>query len=225
MATSGAITSTMTAGQVVTRALRICAVLGRGETAEAEDMQDGVVSLNLMLKSWQATGPNLWRETDGSVTLTNATATYTLSPRPIEVLSCRYRNASGTDMPMEQLTDDEYQEIPLKTSAGIPTTFYVNKQRDATTITVWPVLATVTTETLRYSYQRVIEDVTAQSQHIDVPQEALDLVIYGLASRFLDEFGITGERARRIVDRYMALKQQFDGFDREPFVQFVPSWS
>lgn len=223
MTTSGVITSDMTVRQVITRALRVLALLGKGDTADGEDVTDGVVSLNLMLKSWQVTGPNLWRVTDGTVTLAASTATYTLSPRPLKVDACRYRNASGVDMPMQQMTDEEYEQLPLKTSTGIPTTFYVNRQRGATTLTVWPVLASVTTETLRYSYQRVIEDVTNANETLDVPQEALDLVIYGLASRFLDDYGVVGERAKRVVDRFLMLKSQHDAFDREPFIQFVPA--
>lgn len=223
MTTSGVITSTMTARQVVTRALKLVGVLQPHDPVEGVVMDDGIETLNLMLKSWQITGPQLWRATEGTITLVSATATYTLSPRPVDVYECRYRNASGIDLPMERLNRDDHRELPQKSSAGIPTTWYFDKQRDSSTITTWPVLATATTETLRYTYQRVIEDVTNANEHLDVPQEALDLVIHGLAVRMFAEYGATGERARNVRETFMEMKARFDAFDREDSISFEPA--
>ena len=50
--------------------------------------------LNLMLKGW-ARYPNLWRLTEGSVAMLNATQSYALSPVPSFVQEARYRTGSG----------------------------------------------------------------------------------------------------------------------------------
>ena len=101
MATSGVITFSKNAGETVTFALKLIGALNaHDQTVNANDMADGLVMLNLMLKEWQTTGPNLWRAERGSVALVSDTATYTLSPRPVKVYSVRYRDTNGRDLPM-----------------------------------------------------------------------------------------------------------------------------
>jgi len=225
MATSGAITFSQNAGETVKFAMKLIGALNaHDQTVNANDMADGLTMLNLMLKEWQTTGPNLWRAERGSVTLVSDTATYTLDPRPVKVYSVRYRDANGRDLPMEEMTGEEYDEQPLKTSNGTPTCYWLNKGTTATTITTWPVLKTATTETLQITYQRVVEDVTQSTHDIDVPQEALPVVTYNLAARLLDMEGDSTPISQRIIARAEAMKQQYDAFDREQFVRFEPGY-
>ena len=58
---------------LLTEALQELRVIGSGETATDDDMADVKRRLNLMLKSWQLSMPNLWRHTEGTVTITSAT--------------------------------------------------------------------------------------------------------------------------------------------------------
>jgi len=223
MATSGVITFSKNAGETVTFALKLIGSLNaHDQTVNANDMADGLVMLNLMLKEWQTTGPNLWRAERGSVALVSDTATYTLSPRPVKVYSVRYRDTSGRDLPMHELTGEEYDEQPLKSSNGIPTNYWLDKGTTSTEITTWPVLKTATTQTLQYTYQRVVEDVTQATDDIDVPQEALPVVTYNLAARLLDVDGDSSPTAQRIIARAEMMLRQYDAFDREQFVRFQP---
>jgi hypothetical protein len=224
MATSGVITFSKNAGETVTFALKLIGALNaHDQTVNANDMADGLVMLNFMLKEWQTTGPNLWRAERGSVTLVSDIATYTFSPRPVKVYSVRYRDTNGRDLPMEELTGEEYDELPLKTSNGIPTTYWIDKGTTATTISIWPVLKTATTQTLQYTYQRVVEDVTLTTNDIDVPQETLPMVTYNLAARLLDMDGDSTPTAQRIIARAEQMRAQYDAFDREQFVRFEPN--
>lgn len=221
MSTSGVITYNMTAQGIVTFALKLINITDRLETPAAEDMASGIEALNLMLKSWQMNGPNLWRKRFGSVTLVADTASYTLSPRPYSVEEARYRSASGVDLPMNELNREEYVELPLKTSTGIPTNFYIDRQRASVIMYVWPVPASVTTETIQYTYQSVIEDISAQTNDIDIPQEWFETVGYNLAARLAEQFNI--EKADLVTRRAEQLLALAENNDREPFIQFRPS--
>lgn len=219
MSTSGSINFSLNARAICTYALEELREIGGGETPSAIDMATVQRRLNLMLKSWQATGPNLWRQTDGSVALVANTASYVLTPKPFRVVEARYRSSAGVDVPMFDLTRQEYLDLPLKSSAGVPTNYYVDYQRAAATLYVWPVPASVTTEAIHYTYQRAVEDVDSLDDDLDIPQEYLELVGTSLAVRCLPMFGKEDKALRA---REATLMADFIDSDREAVVRFVP---
>lgn len=219
MSTSGSINFSLNAREVCTYALEELREIGSGQEPDADAMAKVMRRLNLMLKSWQATGPNLWRQTDGSVSLVANTASYALSPRPFRVIEARYRSAAGVDIPMFDLTRQEYLDLPLKTSSGVPTNYYVDYQRGSAVLYVWSVPASVTTETIQYSYQRVFEDIDRLDDDLDIPQEYLELVGTSLAVRCFSLFGRSDKELRL---REQQLMSDFLDADREDMVRFVP---
>lgn len=221
MATSGSIDFSLNARDLCKFALRKIRVVSTTEDMAPEDASTALEALNLMLKSMQLYAPSLWRQTDGSVALLANTASYALSPRPFRLHEARYRSSAGIDLPMCELTRQDYLDLPLKTSSGVPTSYYVDYQRGAATMFVWPVPAAVTTETIQYTYQRVFEDLDSLSDDIDIPQEFLETVGYQLAARLLDTYG---KDMPSVVERSEYLKAVADQADREPFVRFVPEY-
>jgi len=223
MATSGTISYSLTARGVVTFALRKLRVIGEGEDPTAAQAADAQTELNLLLKEWQK-HPNLWRMTEGSITLVASTYSYALSTAtaiPHRVISARYRDANGTDLPMEPMTRDEYYDLPRKTSTGIPTQYYVDYQRDSPTMLLWQSLASVTTETIPYTYQRKFQDISSLDNDLDVRSEHLSLVGYCLAERIATDYGKNDDR---LTLRAAQLLEQALDADREDFVQFVPGY-
>lgn len=221
MATSGSIDFSMTAREVITYALRKINVVSEVEDPTAEQSAKAVQELNVMLKGWQK-HENLWRLTEGSVTLLNATGSYALSPVPHKVISARYRNASSLDTPMDELLRNEYYDLPNKSSAGRPTGYYVDYQRTAVTMYVWPVQATVTTETIKYTFQRKFEDIDDLANDIDIKQEHFEVVGYNLAARLADDYPTEGPQVGRVTARAQTLLDDALDDDRPDFVQFVP---
>lgn len=222
MATSGSTDFTMTAEDVIVFALKKLRVLATGETPDAEQGEDAMQALTLMLKSWQKY-ESLWRLTEGSVTLVANTVNYTLSPMPHRVVSARYYNGT-TDTPMSLFTREEYFDLPLKTSTGTPTQYYVDYQRDSAVLYVWQPLASVSAQTVKYTYQRKFEDVDALTNNLDIRQEHLELVGYNLASRLADDYGRGGEITTRVIARAEALLNDFLDDDREDEIRFVPAY-
>lgn len=222
MATSGSTDFTLNAGKVVTYALRKIGVVAADEEPSSLDMQAGIEELNLMLKSWQMSGPHLWRQTQGSLALTADTASYAMSS-VLRVTSARFRQNSR-DLPMEVMTREEYFDLPMKTTQGIPTQYYFDTQRAAgsCTLYIWPVLASVSTETVEYTYQRRLEDIDAKTNDLDIPQEHLQTVGYNLAALLADTFQIADAVANRILQRAEMLKSESAAHDREPVIRFEP---
>lgn len=217
MALSGSVDFSINARELITRTLRKLNVLGLTQALDADEAEDCRVELNMMIKGWQRTGPHLWKKTEGAITLTNATASYDLTAtlNPLRILSLRYRDTASRDLPMRLFTRQDYFDLPLKTSSGIPTQYYFDPQRGAPTLYVWPVKATVTTETLQATYQKRMDDIDDLNNDIDIPQEHFDVLEYAFAERLLDEYGIEGEVAQRIMLRAGELKQSAMDWERE----------
>lgn len=224
MSTSGSVDYSLNAREVCEFALDKMRAVGLGQNVDADDMTRAIRELNVMLKGWQTAGPNLWRLTEASQTLTSGNGTYTLTTtKPVVIAEARYRDTEGRDMPMQELTRNEYLELPNKSSSGIPTCWYFDRQRDAGVLYVWPVLATATTQAIRYSYVRRIEDIDDANNDLDVPPEYIDLIGYNLAARLLDNYGLNDGPSQRILQRAALLVQQAKDHDRESIVRFVPN--
>jgi hypothetical protein len=221
MSTSGSINFNMTARQVITDALRDINMLGETEDPSGDQADTAMRLLNRMLKDWQKY-ENLWRLTEGSVTLVNATASYVLTPFPHKVISARYRDPNSNDTALEELSRVEYYDMPNKSSAGRPNSYYVDYQRSAATMFLWSVPTAITTETVQYTFQRRFEDVDTLDDDIDVKQEHLDMVTLNLAARLADKSGRAGAHIDRIIARAHILLDGILDDDREGSIQMVP---
>ncbi len=219
MATSGTYTFGMTAREVITYALRKLRIVDAVENVSGTDAALAMQELNVMLKGWQLEGPNLWRVTSGELALVANQASYTLATQhPFRIVNANFYQ-SGREVPMFLLTQEEYNELPLKLSTGIPTTYYYDAQRDDGTLYVWPVLAAANGETIRFTYQRRFQDVSTLDKNIDIPQEYLGLVGYSLAHELMPTFGVDNPE---ITKRAMSMRMTADSADREPVIRFEP---
>lgn len=215
-----AVTGTSTVRTIVTDALLDIESATLGQVPSAEEMAHGVRHLSRMMKSWQTRGFLQYLVTNQSVTLVAATAAHTLSPvRPLKILNVRYKSASGLEQPMMELNRQEYDELPDKTSTGIPTTFYYDRQKETAVFYVWPLKAAVTTETLEVTYERETTDITDEDDTIDLPAEAYDAVILGLAARLAHTYGSADRRGKIAHDAKEALDSWFAS-DTEEMVRF-----
>lgn len=222
MATSGSTDYNLNARQIIHFALSKLGLVSGAETFGAEETRVGKDNLNVMLKAWQSDMPNLWRVARATQALTSGTASYSLTA--YQIVSARYRDANGRDLPMEVLTADEYDELPLKSTSGIPTSYYYDRQRDGGTLYVWPVLATATTQSIAYTYQRRFQDIDSLENDLDIPTERLALVGYWLAMFMAPDFNVqpTSQRLSSIERMASLLMSQAKASDREPVVRFEP---
>lgn len=80
MTTSGSVDFTMTARKVINSAFSKIGVKIAEQALQAEEFQDGMDALNLMLKSWQAQGLHLWSKEEGVIFLDVGKTDYLLGP-------------------------------------------------------------------------------------------------------------------------------------------------
>jgi hypothetical protein len=225
MTTSGSSDWTLVASQVVEEAFDTIGVYPLGTTIPARDSIKALRKLNAMLKTWSMKGPYLWTKKEGAIALLASTASFDLAStlNPLRVLSVRYRNSSGYDLPMAEMSRDEYFNLPVKTSTGVPTRWFFDPQPGTPALYIWPLAASVTTETLRATYQRRVEDIDSASNDLDIPQEWLETVSCNLGDRLLDSYSIPNQDvAARVTQRAAMLLQDARDFEREDFVDFIP---
>lgn len=225
MALSASIDYSLDAREVISYALTKLRAIPFGATASAEKADVAQRELNLMLKEWQRY-ENLWRLQEGSVALVADTYSYSLTPVPHRVVSARYRDTDSRDLPMSLMTREEYYDLPIKATTGIPTQYYVDYQRISTTLLLWQALASVTSETIRYTYQAKFDDIDALEDDLNVRSEWLGCVGLNLAQRLGPDFGRVGTQGFAKIERdaLVALEDLQDD-DREDKVRFVPAYA
>jgi hypothetical protein len=97
-----------------------------------------------------------------------------------ESSSARVTNADGTrtDFEMERISRDDYLRIPDKETSGRPSQYFVDKQ-------ITPVIFLYPTpdsaDTFRYKERKALEDITAATESVDIPNRFLPCAISGLA--------------------------------------------
>jgi hypothetical protein len=205
----------MKARDCIEDALREIGVLDVEEAMDASHVRFGLRKLRRMLLSWQNLDYNVWLKAEQTVTLAAATRVYTLSPvRPLRILSARVVT-SGIETPLQELTRQDYDTLPLKTSTGRPTSYHYDRQREDARFYVWPVPGAVG-DTIKITYARQIEPMETFGAEVDVPEEWEDAVVYGLAVSLSSAYSRTPP-----IDLAAGSLNAALAFDREDSVFFT----
>jgi hypothetical protein len=220
VATSGNSNYSLTRNDIIQEALELIGVVAAEESPAAADVATADRSLNMMVKGWAAKGINLWRQTEGSLTATAGQASFTMgtggdytTARPLRISSARL-SVSSIETPLTEMSRQEYFDLPLKTSTGRPTGFYYDPQMSLGKIYLWPTVATGITATLKFTYQRTIEDFDVAGDEPDFPQEWFECIAYNLAARLAPKFGTT--ISQEVMAIALGTLDDLMGWDREP---------
>ena len=170
MSTSGSTDYSTTRLDVINRALSLLGVVPQGGTPTTYDLSDANLALNGLVKSWMADGLQLWAITSYNIPLTDGVNKYRIG-----------------------LTQTvEYNMLGNKSVSGNPIQIYYDPQRVYGDLYVFPTPTTVeaTNNTIVINYQRPFEDLDADVDEPDFPQEWFDALCYGLACRLAPAYGI-----------------------------------
>lgn len=189
MATSGAINSTMTVLEVGNQAHRILGQLRSDKSMTAPQGQNTVTAINMMLKSWQANANHPWRVQDYDLEWPAATPDGTLDPTIVDIEDVRCFRSATSEIQLIRYERDEFNTLPNKSQVGAPTIYSVVKERNAYRLRLWPVPSTATDLVLTCA--RRIEDITSTAEEIDVPQEWMECIVYNVADRLAQIYGMT----------------------------------
>jgi hypothetical protein len=220
MAVSGSTGFNLNAGQIIDKAFHRLGKASEGEAISARMYEDGRSSLNLILKSKLGTSDRLSLRTEGSLVLVANQEGYTLTnPFPARILSIRLRSSDGIDVPLTELSRQEYFDLPNKVvSPSIPVSWFFDPQRGSGVLYVWPAPNTDAASgySLITTYLRRIDDMLASNDDLDMPQEWLDPVIWLLADDLETEYPVNDPRLALKIERKAAeAKQVLDYWDTE----------
>lgn len=226
MATSGSVDFTLTRDELIRSAFEDIGVAIEGEDLQPEDIKVAQVSLNIMIKSWQGYGLNLWVRREKSITLIAAQSAYTLGAtgnvvmnRPLRILECnRVLISDNTSTTVNPLSLNEYDNLPNKTQEGTPVNYFYDPTLTNGSLKLW--LVPGTTEASLYTidivYQSPIEDMDTSINNFEFPQEWLEALSLGLAYRLSGKYALSyRERTLLRKDAAEAL-ELVQSFDVEP---------
>ena len=208
MATSGTATFNMDFTEIAEEAWERA---GR-EMRSGYDLRTARRSMNLLTIEWQNRGINMWTIEEGTVSLVQGTATYSLPADTIDLLEHVVRTNDGnattqSDLSISRISISTYASIPNKLTQGRPIQLYVDRGQANPSVTVWPVPDGTTTYTLKYWRMRRIEDAGAGVQTPDVNFRFLPCLVAGLAYYIAQK---DPELAPRIEMLQTEYERQFD---------------
>jgi hypothetical protein len=229
MSTSGNYSINGKRDVIVKRSLRMVGAYSSTGSPRAEQLRDAIVSLNLMIKSWQMEG-FLWTKAFAELTLIAAKRNYSLGSggdtcvyqgtavgiqRPMRVYSGTLLQSSGTEIPLVLIAQEDYLAIPNKTSVGKTTQIYYQPTLPLGTLFVWPVPNTGTTDKLVLLVDRPLCSMDSDTDDFDFPDEWLDTLAYGLAARIAPEYGLPIAERQLLQSEAISMREAHIGFDRD----------
>lgn len=179
----------LTRNEIIERAYRIIGKLSVGETMSAEMLQQAIIALNSMVKSWQSRNVFLWTLKDFTQTLTAGVTSYSLasSDPPFYAIDSAYLRIDNSDRPMDVASWRQYTDIYDKTVAGDPTLVALNNAITPT-MYVWPVPSQ--TRTMYFTGLVKLKDFDSAGQNPDFPVRYLEALTFGLAHKLACEYGL-----------------------------------
>jgi hypothetical protein len=130
----------------------------------------------------------------------------------------RYNFASAIDTPLIPLSRSDYMNLPNKTNTGILTQYFYTPLGGANVLGqlyVWP-SPPDTTNALRFTYLRPIQDFNNAANTPDLPQEWINCLIWNLAKEMAPEYGVNMDIYQIIDKRATETLEAMLGWDKEP---------
>lgn len=167
----------MTAGELVTTALRKAGVIASGETPSASEMQDGLSCLNLMIDSFSNEGLLLFKQSRIPLTLIPGQSVYTIG-LGAQLDTARFMNLKqakvislpgNVELPVRIMNIQKYADILQKDmQSTIVTDIFLDGDFPNYNLTVWPVPSA--TQTLVLYVEQALTKVYGTTDEILMPQ-------------------------------------------------------
>jgi hypothetical protein len=178
----------LTTGQMVTRAFRLLGQLTPPWTPSDDQMAEGIIALNLMLKGMQADGINLYRQTQLSLTVAAGAGLPSIIGTPISIspLIMGLEDARLVVQPSPNLFErplaiysyGDYMNLPNKQASNTsgPSVVCFDKQVGQSYLYIWPLATNGCT--INCSVARTVNDSLLSSDPVDAPPEWMEGLTY-----------------------------------------------
>ena len=233
MAVSGTTAFSVNRDQIIQYALRKCGVLELGVTPDATTVSNTALALDLMIKSWITKGIKLWTVNEITFALQQNKPVYVFGStgsapntpdiivdKPMKLLQAWIRNVSYTpsnDIPLQKLSQKDYNELGNKYSQGTPNSIYMDVGREQSTVKLFvnPDVYSQTNLQVHLVTQRQLMDAGSASNTLDFPQEWLYAMGWNLAAEIATDYGVPEQRIAYIEAKAGKLLDEVEGFDQE----------
>lgn len=185
---------------IVTQALKKAGILGVGQTALAEDLNDAYSDLQDMLGQWQRKRWLIWHLVDYSVTGTGALyytvgpgGQFDISPRPDRIESAFFRQLvqsqpNQIDYPLEIIeAREDYNMIALKQLQTFPQYLFYDSGFPMGKAYPWPLIQS-DLYSLHLTVKETLAQFTSQVQDIVMPLEYMAALKFNLAIRLRQSY-------------------------------------
>lgn len=194
----------MTAGQIVAFALKQCSIGNNGETATAQETNEALESLNMLMKAWNRKGLKAWLTGNQSITLVADKLSYTLGQSgadvtmdsPTEIISAYRLDSNNSSTQMTVFSREEYRMLSDKTTVGPPIDLYFQPTLTNSVLSVWPVPATADAAeyTIEINWKKPADDADATTNDLEFPPEWYLALGWGLAKQIMVGYDLPKER-------------------------------
>lgn len=168
-------TSTITAGVACMDALQDAGIIPVDREPSADEYEKALRKANLILKQWSSI-PNflVWKRETASLTL-SAKISFNLQPSggdlaiqvPEKILVATLKQSSNSEIPMQEMTLEEYRTIPNKQDTGTPLKFYYEQQLTKGVLYLDRIPSDIT-DTIEISYRKPFDDLDDTGDSIDL---------------------------------------------------------
>ena len=148
------------------------------EAKTGYDLQTARRSMNIMLAEWANRGLNQWTIEQRTQALTADDADYSLGTDVIDILTAVVRRSS-TDFSMSRVSRDTFTNIPVKTTTGRPTQYFLDRQITPN-LKIYPAPEN-STDVIVYDALTRIQAADAQVNTMEVPFRFYPCLTAGLA--------------------------------------------
>lgn len=206
MATASGTSYTITAREVVTRALRMLNAFASGSGPDSSQMREALIILNAVVRELDSRRAWPWASVLSNVTSVASQSAYTSSDGlPADIFKLEhvyYVDASDNRTPIDIVSFSEWAAIQEHTETGTPEKCYLTQELDQSTRTLhlWPAPNTAS-ETIEVRYQQRIFNFEKDSDTPAFPAEWYGALSHVLAGEMAEEYVQDGNKISRIVAR------------------------
>lgn len=223
-----------TANSLITQALKVSGVLGQGQIASAEDMNDALQHMNQMLAQWRTQRWLVYRLADVSKVSTGAQS-YTVGPggdfnvaRPEQIASGFFRQLNPTagtsglvDFNMSIIRSrQDYNSIALKQMPSFPQAVFYDNTYPLGTLLLWPVPNT--NFEIHISVLQDLEQIDSLIQVINLPMQYDAALMWNLAARLRPSYQLPPDQTVTAMAK-VALNVIRNATDQVPLAQIDPA--
>jgi hypothetical protein len=185
-----------TALSMITRAMRLAGVIGKGETLDDDEAQDGLEALQGMIDSWNIERLYVYYIVQEALTLVANQQTYTMgsggdlsTTRPTQIDDSCFTRFNGTDFPLRLIDKQAFDAIPVKTvTSNVPMWLFADMQYPLVSLNLYPVPNAAGTAYIQS--WRQLQAFTALTDVLALPPGYKRAIEYSLAEEYGPEFGV-----------------------------------